>query len=503
MKKPAADPVAFKHLQASREQLSRQESMPYSEILRSVMDTKVFTCKAEDKALDIVRAIAERGISSVMVIDGQGRLNGILTDKDVVRRIVAAGRTDWGQLPIAEVMSKDPIFLHPENTIYRALSLLAKHGIKHLPLVENERLAGIVTMRQLLKLKYPEPMTLIEEINAADTSSQLAEVRGKLTGIAARQLAAGGRAHDIVTMLSLINQDIHARALELVIAELGPPPSPICLYVTGSHGRRENLLLPDQDHGLIIADQPEQPEIQYDRYFVELTSRLADRLHLVGFPLCSGQIMASNPLWRKSVSEWQTQIDYWFERQVRELGRFATVLFDAAPIWGDHALFGEVQEFAFRRLHQHHDVLRTMYEEAGKHTTPIGFLGRFITEKRGPHQGELNIKRSGLLFVVEGIRILALRHGIRETSTIRRAEKLVADGHIHQDDGEYFIAAYHILLHFALKTQLDKAGAGAEVDSFLNPRRLSARDKETLRHAYKAVTALQNLVSASFGELVL
>lgn len=503
MSKPAADPVAFKHLQASRAELSRQDSLPYSEILRSVMDAKVFTCAAEDNALTIVREIAARGISSVMVTDGQGRLTGILTDKDVVRRIVAAGRADLEQLPVAEVMTREPLSLHPENTIYRALSLLAKHKIKHLPLVENDRLAGIVTLRQLLKLKYPEPMTLIEEINAAADSRRLAEVRGKLAGIAARQLAAGGRAHDIVTMLSLINQDIHARALELVIAELGPTPAPICLYVTGSHGRRENLLGPDQDHGLIIADQSDRPEIQYDPYFVELTGRLVDRLHEIGFPRCNGQIMASNPLWRKSVAEWQAQISYWFDRQVRELGRFATVLFDAAPIWGHQPLFAEVQEFAFRRLRQHHDVLRAMYEEAGKHTPPIGFLGRFITEKRGPHQGELNIKRSGLLFVVEGMRLLALRHGIRETSTIRRAEKLVAGGHIHPDDGEYFIAAYHVLLHFALRTQLDKAEAGREVDSFLNPRRLSARDKETLRHAYKAVSALQNLVAASFGELVL
>ncbi len=69
-------------------------------------------------------------------------------------------------------------------------------------------------------------------------------------------------------MISLINRDIHRRALELAAEGLGVAPVPYCLYLTGSHGRLENLLTPDQDHGMIIADS--EQNYQYDQYFIDL-----------------------------------------------------------------------------------------------------------------------------------------------------------------------------------------------------------------------------------------
>lgn len=99
--------------------------------------------------------------------------------------------------------------------------------------------------------------------------------------------------------------------------------------------------------------------------------------------------------------------------------------------------------------------------------------------------------------------ILALMHGIRETSTIRRIESLVDGGFINRDDDEYFEAAYQILLYHALKTEVGKAMDGRKIDTYLNPHKFSSREREMLRHAYKAVSALQELVAMEFGELVL
>ena len=107
------------------------------------------------------------------------------------------------------------------------------------------------------------------------------------------------------------------------------------------------------------------------------------------------------------------------------------------------------------------------------------------------------------MFVVEAVRILALQHGIRETSTLKRISQLVTSGCIHPDDGEYFEAAYHLLLHLALKSQIDSVSKKEPIDAFINPDNLSQRDRETLRQAFKAITALQEVVSAEFGELIL
>lgn len=495
------DKESLRSLQEQKKSLLQVESFPYNEYLRSVMDRNVYTCRQTDILRPVLREMAGRNISSAIAVDDDGKPVGILTERDIMQRLVAADDCDLSHTPVSRVMTIDPVYLRPDNSIYRALSLLASKGVKHLPLVEDGRVVGIVTLRQLLKLRYPEPMTLIELINGAIDGPSLKEVRDRLPQLAQERLAGGRRGHDIVVMMSLVNRDIHRRVLELVRQDMGEPPVDFCVYVTGSHGRLENLLAPDQDHGMIIADSPEGH--QYDDYFVDYSSRVSEMLDQAGFVLCPGNIMCSNPLWRKSLSEWKEQVRYWFDAQVRELGRFCTVLFDAAPIYGETALFLDMQNYAHGLLSRHREVLQIMHEEEGGHRVPTSWLGRFITEKDGVHRGEFELKRSGLIFIIEGIRILALMHNIRETSTLKRIGRLIEDGHIHHDDGEYFESAYHFLLHLALQTQIDKAVAGHPVDTFINPNELSRRSREVLKHAFKAVTTLQEMVGSEFGELIL
>ncbi len=492
---------SLKRFQENRKSLKQVESFPYREKLRSVMATDVLTCKPDDTLKNIFKRMAGQEVSSIIVVDHEAHPVGIFTERDIMQRVVTVDNIDPETTPVSQVMTRDTIILHPDNTIYRALSVLHESGVKHLPLVEKNRLAGIVTMRQLLKLRYLEPLALIEGIKEATEVATLKAIKNKLPEMAAERLASGRLTYDIVAMISLINQDIHRQALKLAAEGLGEPPAPFALYVTGSHGRLENLLTPDQDHGMIIADSEEN--YQYDQYYIDLSCRFSKYLEQIGFEWCPGYIMSCNPIWRKSLSEWKQQIKYWFESQVREMGRFVTVLFDAAPIAGDIDLFKELNNYAFDELARHHEVLRVLHEEEGGHRVPLGFLGRFLTEKDGRHRGKLDIKRSGLIFVVEATRILSLRNGVRETGTLKRIAKLVEGGFIHANDGEYFEAAYQALLHYALKSQVSKASRGEKLDTYIDPKILSPRDKEILRDAFKAVSSLQELVASEFGELVI
>jgi len=497
----AVDQESFKRLQETRDSLKRVESFPYRENLRSIMNQDVYTCSPQCIVRDVIKDMIDRDISSVIVIDHTRHPVGILTERDILRRVIAYGCIHLDSTPIYQVMTPDPLILHPDNTIYRALAVLTDRKVKHLPLIEDGEVVGIVTMRQLLKLRYPEPLTVIEGIREAGDISVLKSFKNRLPQMAEERLESGRTAYDIVAMISLINRDIHRRALELAAEGLGEPPVPYCLYLTGSHGRLENLLTPDQDHGMIIADS--EQNYQYDQYFIDLGVRFSDYLNEIGYVYCPGFLMSSNPMWRKSLAEWKQQVLYWFEAQVRELGRYVTVLFDAAVIAGEIDLFKELKEYAFGVLGRHHEVFRVLHEEEGAHRVPLGLLGRFVTDKQGMHKGQLDVKKSGLIFVVEAVRILSLQHNIRETGTLKRIAKLVEGGFIHANDGEYFESAYQVLLHYALKSQISKANHGEKIDTYIDPRILSPRDKETLRHAFKAVSTLQDLVASEFGQLVI
>jgi len=491
----------LRNIQGQGEFLKVSEAFPYNEDLRSVMVSPVLTCRPEDTPMSVIKKMANAGVSCIVVVDDEDRPAGIMTERDVLKHL-AQEDCDMGSTRVSDCMSPRLVTLSPGDSIYRALSTLNLRGIKHLPLVEGGKVAGIVTMRQLLKLRYPEPIMFIERIAEAGDAAALRAIKEDLPQLAAMKFGTGRGAYDVVTMLSLINQDIHRRAFELILLRLGDPPAPCCLFLTGSHGRLENLLSTDQDHGLIIADSPDG-QTQYSEYYMELTGAFSGMLDDIGYPTCPGYIMSMNPTWRKSLSEWKQQIRYWLDAQVLNLARFLTVLFDSTPIYGDTPLFHEMMDFAFEELGKHHEALRVLHEEESRHRAPIGIFGQFIVEKSDGHRGELDVKKSGLQMLVEAVRILSLLHRIRETSTLKRITALVEGGFVHPDEGEYFEASFRELMRFALSSQVEKHIMGQKIDTYINPRGLSPREKEILRHSFRSVSLLQDLTAGKFGELVI
>ena len=501
------DLVSLRDLQGKREALRGVELFSYGEELRSVMVSPVLTCPPGELVRAAVEKMAGARTSSIVVVGERGEPVGIVTERDLMRCVAADPSFDFDRTPVSSIMTADVITRKPDDTLYEALFLLSSKGIKHLPLVEpadGDRLVGIVTLRQLLKLRFPEPMTLIASIAKAEDLATLAGIKRRMPRVAAIRLSRAARAYDVAIMLSLVNQDLHRRAFELVQRSHGEPPVAFSLFVTGSHGRLENLLKTDQDWGLVLADAGgEAADRLADEYFAAVAEEYAGALAAVGFERCPGEVMGVNPVWRKSLSRWQTQLDHWVTEQVPRLGRYITVFFDARHLLGDPGLFARLNDHAFDLLGRHHEVLRILREEENRHRVPTGLLGRFITERSGEHRGEFDIKRSGLIFVVEGVRILALRHGIRETPTLRRIGQLVSRGHLHPDDGEYFEGAFRFLLHFALDSQVEKAMEDEKIDTYVNPSLLSPRKREMLRHTYKAVSKLKDLIASEFGQLVI
>lgn len=501
-KRPVTDRASLSELRRRQEFFPGLESFPYGEELRSVMASPVYTCPPDASVTQVVGEMSRRGISCVVVVDEGGRPVGIMTERDVMRKVVVDSGSDTAGARVSEVMTPEPVTLKPADSIYRALSVLSSRGIKHLPLAAGGRLEGIVTLRQLTRLKYPEPMVLIEGIGSASDMEGLKRIKARIPELAATRLNSGFRGADIVAMISLINQDLHRRAFELSLRRLGPPPTRCCLFLTGSHGRLENLLTADQDHGLIIEDA-EDGSARHGEYFMELARTYSEWLEHIGFAACPGYVMSVNPTWRKSLSEWKMQMGYWVERQVLNLARYVTVFFDSVPVYGEEGLFEDLLEYAWGLLSEHHEVLRVLHEEEGGHRAPVGFWGRFLTERRGVHRGQLDIKKSGIIFFVEGARLLALRHGVRETSTLKRISALVREGHIHHDDGQYFENSFMYLLHLALGAQVSKALTGTVPDTYISPKLLSPPDKEMLKHSFRAISSLQEIIAAEFGELVL
>ena len=110
---------------------------------------EVITIEANVDVRKAVRLMNDREIGCLVVVQ-DGKPAGIVTERDMLKRVLVAGR-DPRAVEVDEVMSKPLLFMEPEKEIEEAVKLMFKHKIKKLPVVENERLVGLVTLTDLIR----------------------------------------------------------------------------------------------------------------------------------------------------------------------------------------------------------------------------------------------------------------------------------------------------------------------------------------------------------------
>lgn len=115
---------------------------------------RLVTAPPDATASDAAALMKEGNVGAVLVVDG-GRLVGIFTERDVVYRVIAAGR-DPRATPLREVMTAQPVCVSPEETFGWALLLMHEHGFRHAPVVAEGRPIGVVSARHALDPELEE-----------------------------------------------------------------------------------------------------------------------------------------------------------------------------------------------------------------------------------------------------------------------------------------------------------------------------------------------------------
>ena len=126
----------------------------------------------------------------------------------------------------------------------------------------------------------------------------------------------------ISTVMTEINDEIIVRCIELAEADLASegqqhPGAKYCWLALGSEGRGEQLLRTDQDNALVFEDVPEDAYERTKNYYLDFAGRVTRLLNEVGFEYCPADMMASNPSWCLSLSEWKQQFSTWIHKPER------------------------------------------------------------------------------------------------------------------------------------------------------------------------------------------
>lgn len=223
--------------------------------------------------------------------------------------------------------------------------------------------------------------------------------------------------------LNQLHDETMCKVVLLAIEKLekGEPPCPYTWFITGSGGRLEQGTVSDQDHGLIYQTSNKE----YDRYFSELGKEISYGLHAVGYPYCQGNVMSSNSIWCKSLEEWREQILVWLEEASWETIRNLQIFYDARTLLGKDSMIRELKERIYLYQKENPRLLMRFMKNIMHIKNGIGPLGQFVVEEHGSHVGAINLKYTAFLPYVNAVRLLAIKEGIYETSTIDRMNKLI------------------------------------------------------------------------------
>ncbi len=203
-------------------------------------------------------------------------------------------------------------------------------------------------------------------------------------------------------------------------AGLGTPPLPYAFVLFGSGGRREQTLWSDQDSGLIYEEPEASMKEAADAFFKRLGSEIVKVLFQLGYPPCEGDVMSSNPAWTQSADNWYATINAWLDEPNWENIRYILIIADSRCISGDQRLGESLKRLVLDRVASDRRLLVHMLRNTLRRKISLGVLGNLIPERFGEDMGGIDIKYGAYIPLVNGIRLLAISHGISLSNTLDR-----------------------------------------------------------------------------------
>ncbi|ADY01936.1 MAG: CBS domain-containing protein [Vulcanisaeta sp.] len=114
--------------------------------VRDVMKEVPVTVRDDEPLISVIRIMNERNIGSIIITDEEGRVIGVFTERDLLRLV--ASNIDISTLTVGDVMTKDVIVIEQDASLIKAVHIMAKHGIRHLPIVDEDgKIVGIISIR--------------------------------------------------------------------------------------------------------------------------------------------------------------------------------------------------------------------------------------------------------------------------------------------------------------------------------------------------------------------
>jgi CBS domain-containing protein len=370
--------------------------------------------------------------------------------------------------------------------------LMAARGIRHV-LVTDEagRLCGIVSERDLFALQRLGFTHIREAIDRASDNEGLRQAARDIRQLAFNMLAQGVGAEQLTQFISTLNDALTRRILEQNLAHHDLYGLSWCWLAFGSEGRDEQTFSTDQDNGIIFLCDDFTDREALRLRLIEFARAVNEDLDRCGFPLCKGNIMASNPQWCLTLEEWQECFGEWIRRPQPEALLNASIFFDFRPLYGQVRLAEKLRRTLLGHVAENPVFLRAMAVNALEVAPPLGKIRDFLTDLDPEHPGAIDLKKYGTRLFVDGARIYALAAGIHATNTVQRLRQAAARLAFNADEINAMVDAFHFIQLLRLRQQQSDGVEGGQGHNLIYPERLNELDRRILKEAFRQARKLQ------------
>jgi len=454
-----------------------------------VLQRAPVTCEPRTILRDALDQMRRERADYVLVTHADGNPAGIFTLRDLRDRVaLALGDVDG---PIEEVMTPTPLTLPLHTLAFEAAVTMARHGFHHIVITDRGRAVGILSESDLFAMQRIGLTAVSAGLRAARSLQELVTL-GKDVHLLAHDLLRQGVPTDQLThILSALNDCTATRLIELEANDLGIAPHEFCWLALGSEGRQEQTLATDQDNGIIFPDPADGDVDRARERLLPFASRVNEGLAACGFPLCRGDIMARNPRWCQSLSEWKNTFAAWMQTPDGEALLGATIFFDFRPLSGALGLAVELRSWLAANAVGRDVFLRFMAENALRNEPPLGLLRDFTVSDHKGNPDTLDLKVNGAALFIDAIRILALACGSEETNTERRLRGAAAARRFPESDVAAWVDAFEFIQGIRLTHQQEQLDRGAPGDNYVSPEQLNALDRRILKESFRQARKLQ------------
>ena len=137
---------------------------------RDIMTPDATCASADETIVDAARKLRDLGVGALPICGPDDRLAGMITDRDITIRVVAEGR-DPSSVKVSELAEGKPATIGADDSVEEALATMAKHGVRRLPVIDGQRLVGIVSQADVAR-NLPEDKVgdLVDAISSAPNS---------------------------------------------------------------------------------------------------------------------------------------------------------------------------------------------------------------------------------------------------------------------------------------------------------------------------------------------